>query len=86
MLIFPIRDQVDDAYLKVDRDYVLYPQSRVKEFGAKYEIPYLDLTDTLYQRGGRELFSDYLHLGGLGNDIVAAKLTEYLSENIFSVQ
>jgi lysophospholipase L1-like esterase len=86
MVIFPVSDQVDDAYLSMDRDYVLYPQARVKAFGARYKIPYLDLTDVLYQSGGRELFSDYLHLGGSGNDIVAAELTGYLSENILSGQ
>ena len=82
IVIFPVSDQVDDEYLNRDRDYVLYPQSRIKAIGEKYDIPYLDLTDALYQGGGRKLFADYLHLKKEANDIVAAELTKYLSDNL----
>lgn len=79
--IFPVSDQVDDKYLSRDRDYVLYPQSRIKLISEMYGIPYIDLTDALYQGGGRKLFSDYLHLKPEGNDIVATEFTRYLSDN-----
>ena len=50
--IFPVNDQVDDEYLNRDRDYVLYPQRRIKQICEKYDIPYIDLTIALYQAGG----------------------------------
>lgn len=82
MAIFPVSDQVDDEYLARDRDYVLYPQSRIKKIADKLGIPYMDLTEALYQGGGKKLFSDYLHLRVEGNDIVAHELTKYLSLKI----
>jgi lysophospholipase L1-like esterase len=82
IVIFPISDQVDDKYLKINKDYVLYPQNRIKEISAKYNIPYLDLTETLYKSGGRELFADYLHLNKKGNDIVSAEIKQYLIDKL----
>jgi len=82
IVIFPISDQVNDKYLNLDKDYVLYPQSRIKEISEKYNIPYMDLTKALDQGGGGTLFSDYIHLNGKGNDIVATELTQYLSDNL----
>jgi len=78
--IFPVRDQVDDEYLNKDRDYVLYPQRRIKQICEKYDIPYMDLTFALYQGGGRALFADYLHLKKEGNDIVAVEFKQYLAD------
>ena len=80
--IFPVSDQVGDEYLGYDRDYVLYPQRRIKEISERYSIPYLDFTDAIYNGGGKKLFSDYLHLTKEGNDIVAAEYTKYISGNL----
>lgn len=82
MVIFPIGDQVDDNFLKINRDYVLYPQSRIKEISSTFNIPYLDLTETLHKNGGRELFKDFIHLTEKGNDLVAAEITQYLIANL----
>lgn len=78
MVIFPIADQVDDKYLNIDRDYVLYPQQRIKSICNDYRIPFLDLTETLYRHGGAELYLDGIHLSGKGNDVVASEVTRYL--------
>lgn len=80
ILIFPISDQVDKEYLDRDRDYVLYPQSRIKAICDKFEIPYLDLTEALQRAGGREIYSDYVHLTGEGNDVIADELTWYFTQ------
>jgi lysophospholipase L1-like esterase len=82
IVIFPISDQVDNEYINRDRNYVLYPQSRIKKISEKYDIPYMDLTNAIYQGGGRKLFSDYLHLTEEGNDIVASEITQYFSDNL----
>lgn len=82
IVAFPIRSQLDDEYLSKNREYVLYPQSRIRKISEQYGIPYMDLTDALYRGGGEELFSDYLHLTEKGNDIVAAELMEFLPGNL----
>lgn len=80
--IFPVLDQVDSNYLNKDQEYVLYPQSRIKKISESYGISYIDMTDVLYQNGGRVLFSDYLHLNEAGNDVVATEFVDYLSSNL----
>ncbi len=75
---FPIRDQVTEAYLRVDRDYVLYPQRQIATNCRELDIPLVDLTPALMEGGGSELFRDSLHLTGTGNDLVAEVLTGYL--------
>jgi lysophospholipase L1-like esterase len=82
VVIYPISDQVDDKYLKIDRDYVLYPQKRIRDICNVYNIQFLDLTGPLYENGGTSLFKDYLHLNDRGNDIVAAEVTNYLINNL----
>jgi lysophospholipase L1-like esterase len=74
VLVFPVSDQVDDAYRKLDEAYVLYPQGRIREICDDYAIPMLDLTDPIYRNGGATLFRDYLHLSSKGNDIVADEI------------
>ena len=78
VMVFPIADQLDDNYLRIDKDYVLYPQQRIKRICDDYHIPFLDLTETLYQNGGTNLSGDGIHLNGKGNDIVANEATNYL--------
>jgi hypothetical protein len=72
---------VDDTYLSLDRDYVLYPQKRIKGICAENGIPVLDLMEPLHAAGGAGLFRDYVHLTGPGNDVVADEVTRYLKEN-----
>ena len=31
VLVFPVRDQVNDQYLRINRQYVLYPQGKIKK-------------------------------------------------------
>jgi lysophospholipase L1-like esterase len=74
VLVFPISDQVNHEYRKLDEAYVLYPQRKIHEICEDHGIPILDLTDTVYREGGVTLFRDYLHLNGKGNDVVANEL------------
>lgn len=78
IVVFPVSDQVNDAYLAVDRRYVLYPQSRIQEIANGYALPLLDLTDPIYKNGGVGLFQDYLHLNASGNDLVASEAEKFL--------
>lgn len=79
VLVFPVSDQVNDQYRRLDLEYVLYPQARIREICAAYRIPTLDLTDLIHKHGGTKLFRDYLHLNGEGNDVVARSLESYLA-------
>jgi hypothetical protein len=78
VLVFPVSDQVNDQYRKLDESYVLYPQGKIREICDEYEIPSLDLTESIYRNGGITLFQDYLHLAARGNDIVTDELEKYL--------
>src|SRR5262249_22938484 len=78
VLVFPISDQVNDDYRKLDQAYVLCPQRRIREICDAYAIPVLDLTNPIYVHGGTILFRDYLHLNGKGNDIVTDELEKHL--------
>jgi len=75
---FPLREQVDETFLRMDPDYVLYPQSRLKEICTENDIPLLDLHPALHTGGADALFRDYCHLHPPGNDIVANQVTTYL--------
>jgi hypothetical protein len=81
LVVFPIRDQLDDQLLELDREYLLYPQGRIGRICQEEGIPYLDLTEPLHAAGGPTLFADYLHLNGAGNDLVAQELTRFLLAN-----
>lgn len=78
VMVFPLGDQLDENYLQINKDYVLYPQQRIGRICDDYHIPFLDLTEALYQNGGVKLFTDGIHLNGKGNDIVATEATDYL--------
>lgn len=78
VIVFPVSEQMDDEKLRKNKEYMLFPQRKIQEICDKYEIPVLDLTGALSQGGGKTLFSDYLHLTGAGNDIVAKELGSYL--------
>lgn len=80
VVIFPIADQLDDKYLNIDRDYVLYPQKRIKSICTDNSIPFLDLTPALYKGGGPAISRDGIHYNGKGNDIVAAEVTSFLKQ------
>jgi lysophospholipase L1-like esterase len=82
VVVYPVSDQVDDKYLVKNREYVLLPQKKIKEIGAEYHIPTLDLTEIIYENGGEELFVDYLHLNHKGNEIVAETVSDYLEEHL----
>jgi hypothetical protein len=84
IVIYPISDQLDPAYLEIAPNYVLYPQQRIRSICQDLEIPFLDLTAFLEKEGGQSLFRDYLHLNERGNDIVAREVTEFLISGYFS--
>ncbi len=78
IVIFPVTNQVNNMYRNMNLEYVLYPQKRIKQICEMNEIPYLDLTDAIYENGGIDLYRDYLHLNAKGNDVVANELEKYL--------
>ncbi|MDQ3802700.1 MAG: SGNH/GDSL hydrolase family protein [Acidobacteriota bacterium] len=78
---FPAQNQVDERYLAPDREYVLFPQRKLEELCKDANIPFVNLWDLIHSRGGVGLYSDYIHLNGTGNDLVAAELTRYLIEH-----
>ena len=78
VMVFPIRDQMDDGYRKIDAAYVLLPQTMIRRICDDYAIPLVDFTDPLYKNGGLTLFKDYLHLNGKGNDVVTDELEKNL--------
>jgi lysophospholipase L1-like esterase len=82
ILVFPVRDQVNDQYRKLDETYVLYPQGKIREICEDYAIPRLDLTESIYRNGGATLFRDYLHLNAKGNDIVTDEIEKYLVDKL----
>lgn len=77
VVAFPVYDQVDANYLTLDENYVLSPQRNMGRICAEREIPFLDLTESLYKSGGTALFRDYSHLTGAGNDVVADVLSRH---------
>jgi lysophospholipase L1-like esterase len=82
VMVFPIRDQVDDEFRKLDEAFVLYPQTMIRRICDDYAIPMLDLTDPIYKNGGVGLFKDYLHLNPRGNDLVAYDLENFLVKKL----
>lgn len=82
VLVFPVSDQVNDRYRKLDEAYVLYPQGEIRKICDDYAIPRLDLTESIYRDGGITLFQDYLHLNAKGNDLVTDELEKYLVEKL----
>jgi lysophospholipase L1-like esterase len=82
IIVFPIREQVDDKYRRLDEAYVLYPQGRIREISEAYRIPMLDLTEPLHTNGGEKLFRDYVHLTPNGNDVVARELEKYMVDRL----
>jgi lysophospholipase L1-like esterase len=84
IVIYPVSDQTDPAYLEIDRNYVLYPQKMIKSICQDLQISFLDLTEYLEREGGQGLFKDYLHMNKQGNDIVAREVTKFLITDYFS--
>ena len=78
VLVYPVTDQVNDRYRRINKQYVLYPQRMIKKICDGYGIPELDLTNALYKNGGIALFRDYLHLNEKGNNVVANEVEKYL--------
>ena len=82
VLVFPVSDQVNDRYRKLDEAYVLYPQGKIREICDAYAIPRLDLTESIHRNGGMTLFQDYLHLNAKGNDVVTDGIETYLVDKL----
>jgi lysophospholipase L1-like esterase len=78
VVIFPLRDQLKNDYLKKDRQYVLYPQKKLTDICKRNEIPCLDLFERLYENGGTSLYTDSIHLSEKGGLVAAEKISEWL--------
>lgn len=81
ILVFPVVEQVDNAYRGHDLDYVLYPQRRMAAICAALAVACLDLTESLRAAGGKTLYRDYIHLNGKGNDVVATEIIRFLQHD-----
>lgn len=79
-VVFPVSDQVNSTYRRMDERYVLFPERKIEAILKAADVPFLNLTDPLYRNGGQDLYVDYLHLGPKGNDIVAREVTRFLIE------
>jgi len=79
LLVFPLSDQFNQRYVDADGAFVLYPQRKIREICASEGIEMLDLTDAIRAAGGLDLYKDYLHLNGRGNDLVADEVESYLA-------
>ncbi len=82
IMVYPVSDQVNDQYRRIDKRYVLYPQRMIRSICDTYGIPELDLTEALYENGGTSLFRDYLHLNEKGNDVVTDKVESFLVKEL----
>lgn len=82
VVAFPMVNQVNDAYLSLDRNYVLSPQERIETICRTRNIAFVDLWKPIYDNGGPELFRDTIHLNKRGNDIVASEVSRYLAEHL----
>lgn len=78
VIAFPIVDQLNDDYRRLDREYVLFPQRQLQAICRRHGIAVVDLMEALYRHGGPSLYKDYLHLNEPGNDVVADEVTAYL--------
>lgn len=75
---FPVSEQLYPIKSEKDKEYVFFPQRKLKEICNLFHIQYFDLTKALYKNGGPTLYYDYLHLSSQGNDVVDKELTNYL--------
>ena len=78
---FPVVEQMDSYKRQLDPQYLLFPQKKIGDICQKHGILYSDLTQCLYQNGGKNLFQDYLHLNHKGNDVFATELTRLLEDH-----
>ena len=78
LVAYPIVNQVEQKYLEIDKDYVLFPQKKIKEISLELQLPLCDLTEPITDQGGTDAFADYLHFNEVGNDIAAEALTDCL--------
>jgi lysophospholipase L1-like esterase len=82
VMVFPLMEQMDGAYLDRDRRHVLYPQRRLAEICRDRSLPCLDFMEVISGHGGAALFSDNVHLKPAGNDLVAEQLTRFLAAHL----
>ena len=79
VIIFPTIYQANETYRRLDEQYVLYPIQTVRHILEQTEIPYLDLTESIYTNGGVTVFKDWVHFNDVGREIVAKKIAEYVA-------
>ncbi len=80
VMLFPVREQVRPSALELDRERVLLPQRRLRQFLARRGLPMLDAQPALLEHGGDALFVDHLHLKPEGNAVIADFLSGFVLE------
>ncbi|MFQ5697635.1 MAG: SGNH/GDSL hydrolase family protein [Myxococcota bacterium] len=75
--VFPYAQQLREDYLARDRDYVLYPQRRLKAICEGLGIPFLDLYSSLAHP--ESFLDDDVHLSPVGRVAAAAPIARFLS-------
>ena len=85
VIIFPVIYQFDDHYLNSNKDYVLYPQSRITKILEDIDVKYLDLTDFISKHGKGSLYKDYIHLNEKGNELIQSEILTFIKNNLFNL-
>ncbi|HSR67138.1 MAG TPA: hypothetical protein VLU25_04295 [Acidobacteriota bacterium] len=67
------------------RSFALGLKERALEMAQERSIPYLDMTETVGQAGGAELFFDFAHLTAPGNQAVGMRLAQELAPMLESI-
>ncbi|RME74572.1 MAG: hypothetical protein D6784_09585 [Chloroflexi bacterium] len=78
VVIFPFGEQYREDYLARDRDYVLFPQTRMQAICQSLDMPCLDLYPILTRD---DLIADDIHLTQAGREKTAQAIAGFLKEN-----
>jgi len=80
VVIFPLEMQLDSKLLQSNRQIVMKPQHKVKQYSEAYNISYLDLFQDFFyaKQNGLLLYTDGLHLSAEGIHLTADAIYNFL--------
>lgn len=81
IVIAPIREQMIEAWLESEAQWVLKPQRRMAAFTDRESIPLLDLHPAFRGNAPEELFRDPLHFTPRAHEIAARELAAFLDRH-----
>jgi lysophospholipase L1-like esterase len=76
LIAFPFGEQFRSDYLERDREYVMFPQTRLAEIATRLGIPYLDLYQYLDRK--EHLEPDGIHLTKAGRELAGDVVARFL--------